>query len=101
MNLKKMVTKWFTRLLRWNWLPFLNKVASSFAPPLKKLGEVLLMSGAAALGLKGVDGNVGFLALDFSSIDVWWAIAVIFAGLFIWALAVFFSDKESCDCKDD
>lgn len=90
------VTKLVTRL-GWKWLPLLKKIAKSFSPGLSKLGEILVISGAAALGLKGADGNLGLLKIDLSDIDSWWAIAVVFAGLFIWALAVFFSEKEPCD----
>lgn len=87
--------------LRLNWLlPFLKKVAKAFSPGLAKLGEILVISGAAALGLKGADGGIAFLNIDFSKIDLWWAIAVIAAGLFIWALAVFFSEKEPCDKRN-
>lgn len=82
-------------------LPFLKKVASVFSPGLTKLGEILVVSGAAALGLKGADGDVAFLNIDFSRIDTWWAIAVVIAGLFIWALAVFFKEKEPCDKRDE
>ncbi len=100
MKLKMKVPKWVTRLLNWDWLPFLKKVAKAFSAPLKKLGEILLVSGAAALGLRGANGDIGFLKFDVSGIDVWWAIAVIVAGSFLWALAAFFSDKEPCE-KDE
>jgi len=95
MKLKIKVMSLIARL-RFDWLFFLKKVAAAFAPGLKKLGEVLTVSGAAALGLKGADGDMSFMAVDFSKIDVWWAIAVVVAGLVIWALATFFSEKEPC-----
>lgn len=95
------VKKWLTRLVYFDWLTLLRKIASAFAPGLEKLGEVLVVSGAAALGLKGADSNMSFLAVDFSKIDTWWAVAVVVAGLVIWALATFFSGKEPCNGSDD
>lgn len=97
MKLKMKATKWVARLVRIEWLPLLKKVAAAFAPGLKKLGEVLVVSGASALGLKGADGDMSFMAIDFSKIDTWWAVAVVVAGLVVWALATFFSEKEPCE----
>ncbi|WP_018079464.1 hypothetical protein [Thiobacillus denitrificans] len=96
-----MARKWVARLMRVKWLPLMKKIASAFSPGLAKLGEVLVVSGAAALGLKGADGSVAFMAVDFSKIDTWWAMAAVVAGLIVWALATFFSEKKPCDKHDE
>lgn len=95
MKLTKKLMAAVSAPLRWDWTNILKKVAKAFSPGLAKLGEILVVSGAAALGLKGADGDLALLSVDFSKIDAWWAVAVVGAGLFIWALADYFGDEES------
>jgi hypothetical protein len=100
-NMKmKIMAVALARLRAWNWSSFLKKIARAFSPGLKKLGEILVISGAASLGFKGIDGNIGFLGIKMSSVDIWWSIAILVMGLIVWALAVAFDEKKACQ-KDD
>lgn len=98
MKLKMKAREWVARLRSKVVvaLPFVRKIASFFAPGLTKLGEILVVSGAASIGFSGAEGSLGIMSIDFKGVDFWLAAAVVVTGLVIWALAVFLKGRR-CD----
>lgn len=99
--MKTMAMKWMARLVRFKWLRLLKKVGAAFSPGLAKLGEVLVVSGAAALGLKGADSSFTFMSFDLSRVDGWWAVATVLSGLVVWALATYFRERKPREKQDE
>jgi hypothetical protein len=103
-GMKFIVKAWvvFTAPLRWDLFAILSKVARSFAPGLKILGRVLITSGAAALGLKGTDTDVGLAHVNFHSVDTAWAIVTVGIGLILMSFAKLLNENgEDIDEKDE